>query len=48
MDDYIEDQCGLYIKYTRKTIEYNITLIPLTIIPLTVNSYHIHVSLLFL
>jgi hypothetical protein len=34
MDDCIEAQWGLYIGYMRKTLEYNITIIPLTIIPL--------------
>jgi hypothetical protein len=35
MDDCIEAQWELYIEYMRKTLDYNITLIPLTIIPLT-------------
>jgi hypothetical protein len=36
MDDCIESQWRLYIKYMRETLDYNITLIPLTIIPLTI------------
>jgi hypothetical protein len=35
MDNCIEAQLGLYIEYMRETIDYNITLKPLTIIPLT-------------
>jgi hypothetical protein len=36
MDDCIEVQCGLlYIEYMRETLDYNITIIPLTITPLT-------------
>jgi hypothetical protein len=31
----LEAQWGLYIEYIRETLDYNITLIPLTIIPLT-------------
>jgi hypothetical protein len=36
MDDYIEAQWGLYIEYMRQTLDYNITIITLTIIPLTI------------
>jgi hypothetical protein len=35
MDDYIEAQWGLYIGYMRETLNYTITIIPSTIIPLT-------------
>jgi hypothetical protein len=35
MDDCIEAQWRLYIGFMRKTIDYNITIIILTIIPLT-------------
>jgi hypothetical protein len=35
MDNCIEAQWGLYIKYMRETLDYTITIIPLTIIPLT-------------
>jgi hypothetical protein len=37
MDDCIEAQWGLYIdiEYMRENIDYTITIIPLTIIPLT-------------
>jgi hypothetical protein len=35
MDDCIEAQWGLIIGYMRETLDYNITLITLTIIPLT-------------
>jgi hypothetical protein len=35
MDDCIEAQWGLYIEYMRKTLDYNITIIPLTIISIT-------------
>jgi hypothetical protein len=38
MDDYIEAQWGLYIGYMRETLDYTITIIPLTIIPLTTSS----------
>jgi hypothetical protein len=31
----IEAQWGLYIEYMRETIDYTITIIPLTTIPLT-------------
>jgi hypothetical protein len=34
MDDCIEVQWGLYIGYMRETLNYNITIITLTIIPL--------------
>jgi hypothetical protein len=36
MDDYMEAQCGLYGYDTRETRDYTITIIPLTIIPLTI------------
>jgi hypothetical protein len=35
MDNCIEAQWGLYIKYMRETLDYNISIKPLTIIPLT-------------
>jgi hypothetical protein len=35
MDDCIEAQWELYIGYMRETLDYNITLITLIIIPLT-------------
>jgi hypothetical protein len=35
MDDYIEAQWGLYIEYRREILDYTITIMPLTIIPLT-------------
>jgi hypothetical protein len=35
MDDCIEAQCELYIGYMRETLDYNIRIITLTIIPLT-------------
>jgi hypothetical protein len=38
MDDYILAQWGLYIGYMRETLDYTITIIPLTIIPLTTSS----------
>jgi hypothetical protein len=31
MDDCIEAQWGVYIEYMRETLDYSITLIPLTI-----------------
>jgi hypothetical protein len=34
MDNCIEPQWGLYIECMRETLDHNITLIPLTIIPL--------------
>jgi hypothetical protein len=38
MDDCIEAQWGLYIGYMRKTLDYNIIIITLTIIPLAMPS----------
>jgi hypothetical protein len=35
IDDCIEAQWGLYIGYMKETLNYNITIITLTIIPLT-------------
>jgi hypothetical protein len=35
MDDCIEAQWELYIEYMKETLDCNITIIPLTIIPLT-------------
>jgi hypothetical protein len=35
MDNCIEAQWGLYIGYMKETLDYNITIITLTIIPLT-------------
>jgi hypothetical protein len=35
MEDYIEAQWGLYIEYMKKTLDYTITIMHLTIIPLT-------------
>jgi hypothetical protein len=35
MDDCIKAQWKLYIEYMRETLDYNITIIPFTIIPLT-------------
>jgi hypothetical protein len=35
MDNYIEAQWGLYIEYMREILDYNITLIPLTLLRLT-------------
>jgi hypothetical protein len=40
MDDCIEAQWELYIGSMRKTLDYNITIKPLTIIPLTVKCTH--------
>jgi hypothetical protein len=41
MDNYIEAQWELYIEYMRETLDYNITIIPLTIIPLTYCIYQV-------
>jgi hypothetical protein len=38
MDSCIEAQWGLYLEYMREAIDYNITIIPLIIIPLTAPS----------
>jgi hypothetical protein len=38
MDDCIEAQWGLYIGYMKETLDYTITIMPLTIIPLTFRS----------
>jgi hypothetical protein len=38
MDDCIGAQWGLYIGYIRETLDYTITIMPLTIIPLGLNS----------
>jgi hypothetical protein len=35
MDDCIKAQWKLYREYMRETLDYNITIIPFTIIPLT-------------
>jgi hypothetical protein len=36
MEEYIKAQWGLYIEYMREILDYNIIIIPMTIIPLTV------------